>query len=313
MGGVRKPDSKIVHIAQAFDEAYLCPAAVTLASVKNALKGDTLLVVHLLHNNLSGSLQTQFTNIISSLACVEINWINVDSFDFSSYRRLNGSLATYFRIFLPQLVPEHLERIVYLDSDLIVLGDISPLFEINLGNFDILAVNDQFPNISKGQVLEKLSPSILHPQENYFNAGVLVFNLNRWRTSNIVELAINALEDHKYNLKFFDQDALNLVCHSGEIERTWNYQVRRDTILDLSATMPAILHFSATEKPWNTSNPTTLQKEWIKHANALNIQNFSGKGGKISQLRFVKALKRLVREPSHFFHDQFQKLLSLFN
>ena len=176
---------------------------------------------------------------------------------------------TYYRMFIPDILSDF-NKCLYLDSDLIVTNDIVKLFDINLGNNYIAAarnfVNNSVPYI------ESLN---LDP-DKYFNAGVLVLNLTKWRQLSLRKQCIDLIKSG-YKYLFNDQDILNIVCKNNVlfIPITWNYMWQfefdgklkeKDKILYKQAENKfSIIHYSSHRKPWNI--PTAKNAFlWWKYA-----------------------------------------------
>jgi UDP-glucose/galactose:(glucosyl)LPS alpha-1,2-glucosyl/galactosyltransferase len=149
--------------------------------------------------------------------------------------------ATYFRLFLPALLPESVTQVLYLDSDIIVQKSLRPLMAESLDGFALAAVTDLSAHHMKRH----------HRLPTYFNAGVLVMNLDLWRHEAIARQCLSYGLSNADRLPFADQCVLNLLL----VERTkivdshWNaavapipgLQVREDA---------AVLHFCTRHKPW---------------------------------------------------------------
>ena len=136
------------------------------------------------------------------------------------YKREYWSRAIYYRLFLPELLPEH-EKLIYLDVDLLLLGNIKDLFSIDLqdvllgGVLDLSLFRKKFITYVK---------KIKQPIYPYINSGVLLMNLKKMREYNIVKKYIKILQ-HQPDLHYPDQDIINIVCQ-GNIKLlniVWNY------------------------------------------------------------------------------------------
>ena len=172
------------------------------------------------------------------------------------------SIATYYRLFAGELLPKSLSRVLYLDGDIIVTGDLSQLWETDLTGKAVAAVADA--------VWEQERPKSLHyPEEaGYFNAGVLMMNLDYWRAKGVGRQCLDFLENHHDILMFHDQDVLNAVLWDKKIclPLKYNYQVTllfdycfdeeqikaRKKELETSGN-PFVIHFCRTLKPWMIS------------------------------------------------------------
>ena len=161
---------------------------------------------------------------------------------------------------LPDLLP-HLERVIYLDTDTVVLNPLTELWRSNLGEDVLGAVRDAVSPWAAGQFMTHWRDLDLSPETPYFNAGVLVIPLDSWRTHRLAAKLVNILRA-KY-LVHGDQDALNAGVQGRwlELPRRWNVQtmdwsgqtvgwaLMRKEIEEALAD-PAIIHYTSPGKPW---------------------------------------------------------------
>lgn len=165
------------------------------------------------------------------------------------------TLESYLRILAADLLGAEIDRILYLDCDLVVLGTLSALWETDIGAHSLAAAPDLYGGFRR----QALGMPANSP---YVNAGVLLLNLARWRRERIAERLIRFIED-RGELTFHDQDAINAVLHDSILllERRWNvqaqmYRAKRravgadHAVIREACRSPAILHYAGPEKPW---------------------------------------------------------------
>jgi hypothetical protein len=156
------------------------------------------------------------------------------------------------------------KRVVYLDADLVVLGDLSDLAAIDLGGKTVGAVMDFAIRRWGGpRTCEALKSQRQHADRSYFNAGVLVIDLDAWRRKRVRDSAVHFLFENQGRIHCWDQDALNHALGGDwcELDPRWNrmcYWERQEfpdppfsdeVMASLSA--PNIVHFTGRRKPWN--------------------------------------------------------------
>ncbi len=168
---------------------------------------------------------------------------------------------TYFRIFLPTLLDNTIKKALYLDCDLIVRKDISELWDVNVENHALGAVDESvlFGWDKKERLMEELGMPTDAP---YFNAGVLLLNLERWRETDVSNRLVEYLQLHP-NLTYMDQDALNAVLLNDwlPLDYKWNYTTYHwDPLPHIK---PAIIHFCGWYKPWNSD--IRFNKKYFKY------------------------------------------------
>lgn len=148
--------------------------------------------------------------------------------------------ATYYRLSLANALPRSAARALYLDCDTIVARSIEPLLATGLRGM-VLAAAD---NGGGGQRPRRLS---LPDGATYFNTGVMLIDVDRWRASDTERRVLQYIADARGSLKWADQDALNVVLAKErlQIPRTYNWQT--GGVGGLSA---AIIHYAGAHKPW---------------------------------------------------------------
>jgi len=196
----------------------------------------------------------------------------IDSLPKSYWRVMSRiSSAAHYRLLLPELMPPSVERILYLDCDVLCTGSLAPLWRTDLRGELLGAVRDPgAPTISAAGGLPgfRAGAGRLRFWSDYFNSGVLLMDLARCREEDLTTTMLNYLQDNSTRLRFVDQDALNFAADDRwlRLERRWNdliygYERGRD-----GAVEPGILHFAGAEKPWEDSFPDpALKALYQKH------------------------------------------------
>lgn len=192
------------------------------------------------------------------------------------FRDKHLTKETYLRFLCTAALPPEIGRILYLDSDLVVLDDLSPLARIDLGGAVIAAAPDH-PWPLPGEP-ERVAALGLRPGRTYVNAGVLVIDLDRWRAQNVAEELLDFAARHATRLRLHDQDALNVVLQDRIriIGIRWNFQARmyffrrRTYPAEYHATRPgrrrpAVLHFTTDDKPWLRGSVAPRRHEYFRH------------------------------------------------
>jgi lipopolysaccharide biosynthesis glycosyltransferase len=182
--------------------------------------------------------------------------------------------AVYLSLLLPDLLPET-HRILYLDVDLVVMRDVSELFDVDLGDRPLAAARDGFISESPGVPNPDQERSGSPPGFPYFNAGVMVINAEIWRKERVGARAIDLLRESVPPPGYLEQDALNSLTAGRwtELDRRWNVLSISD---QLGVSEPGrviggrtmaeqvrlerdafILHFAGPRKPWDGDYPRT--------------------------------------------------------
>jgi lipopolysaccharide biosynthesis glycosyltransferase len=243
-------------IALAADEAYAMPLATALRSIVEANRNHWSLDFCILYHGFSPDGRKRVTRSLPEKSA-QILWIPVETKLFGELFTIpHVSKMTYARLLIPQLFPEAVSRLLYLDTDTLVLGDLAPLWQTDLAESIFAAVPDFYYHTKF--VLEGLDPEAnraryagLPPVREYFNAGVLLIDLNRWREERISEKALAYLNSHAA-LPNMDQDALNGIYPDRwkKLDLRWNIQ---DHIHRAIEERSGIVHFVTQLKPWKAS------------------------------------------------------------
>lgn len=153
--------------------------------------------------------------------------------------------ASWARLCAPDILPESLRRVLYLDADTLVRGDLRTLFHLPLGPLPLAAVPDDSPPALHQR------PGLPLPTRS-LNSGVLLMDLTRWRHEKLAEKLTRFLFDHGAILRYPDQDTLNQVLAERwlPLPRIYNYQVLY-AFNHPPAAAPVIVHFVAEIKPWH--------------------------------------------------------------
>ncbi len=156
------------------------------------------------------------------------------------------SIVTYYRLFIASLFPQY-DKIVYIDCDLVVLGDISELYCVDLGENILAAAPEQFVR-STEEFRRYAEIALGVDPDKYVNAGVLVINLKEFRNNQIEEKFIHLITEYDFDLLDPDQAYLNYLCQGKiyELPNGWNKEP-----------MPVpcngkknIVHYALYKKPW---------------------------------------------------------------
>lgn len=155
--------------------------------------------------------------------------------------------ATYYRFFIEKLFPNDVDKLVYLDSDIIVNSSLSELCNVDLQHHLLAAV----PQVNTEENITRLG---LPPGSKYFNAGVLVINLKKWREHNVSHKLMQYSEENQDIIEWGDQDCLNAVASGQwlELPKEFNFYhgFINNNFDEHRHIKPSIIHYSGRNKPW---------------------------------------------------------------
>jgi lipopolysaccharide biosynthesis glycosyltransferase len=274
------------HVVVATDERYAMPTAVTLRSL--LIHGGGPFHVTVLHDSISEETRNR---ILRSLPAsdVEVSWVDAGDLDVRASRRTHLTVATYFRIWVADVVPAAAELALYLDVDLIVRRDLAELWAWDLNGCAVAAVQSvNYPFVATHGAVNDWPLLGLAPDTPFFNAGVLLIDLDRWRSEEVKRRALEYLRSPHLGAGA-DQEALNatLAGRWSQLPPVWNQQTEMlshhqgaDLLFphaDLRAARddPAIVHFQAWSKPWHRGSRHPFQGEWSQHAARVHFEKVS--------------------------------------
>ena len=249
----------MIHIAFAIDNNYVRHCAVTMMSVMhhNSPKNVTF---HVMSKGLSGPdgsfLQSLALSRGARLELHEVAWKQVKDYEVK-WRKGQLGLSVFFRCVLASLLPKSISKVLYLDSDLLVLSPLDELWATDISGCALAGVPDDF--VVNPEHCRRLEYPLA---DNYFNGGVLLLNLDYWRKNGLENLCRWYYREHADKLLYNDQDLLNCLFHNNRVlvDMKWNvqegaYRIPKGKTADWQPPYleviehPAILHYSG-RKPW---------------------------------------------------------------
>jgi lipopolysaccharide biosynthesis glycosyltransferase len=251
---VREP----IVIACGADANYIQPLAVMLQSLLVNLAQERTVSIYVIEDGIEPGHREQ---IVSSWPRMDVSvqWLSARRSSLSDlplWGRM--SAATYYKMMVPELLPESVHRAIWLDCDALVVEDISRLWDMDLMDCHALAVQDlMVPYISSRYGVTHYAELGIAPSAKYFNAGVMLMNLDWWRKDKIAQRVIEYLRRYRDTVFFWDQEGLNAVLAGkwGELDPRWNRSGSGRYRVDIRE--PWIIHFTGNLKPWmhRSNNP----------------------------------------------------------
>jgi lipopolysaccharide biosynthesis glycosyltransferase len=268
--------SERVVVATAADGAYALPLAVMLRSLVEHAAPERRLEVFVLDDGLGPELRRRVEQPIRDR--LALHWIEAPL----EPRRglpLWGRMpaATYCKLLIPRCLPGRETRILWLDADLVVLTDLGELWRQGMGESTILAAPDPFvPSISSRLGVAAWAELGLHPEAPYFNAGVMLIDLTRWRRDEVSERAAEYLRRFRDRVFFHDQEALNVVLTSrwAALDDRFNHCVSAPRAARETGAPPAILHYSGSLKPWRQRSGGRHHATYYAHLDLTDWRGF---------------------------------------
>lgn len=234
-----------IHIGYGIDNNYArcCASSIASFCFNNPTKNFNF---HIMTNDLSTTNKKQFEQLAQLYSVnIYIYEINIDTLA-KLPTQTHLPIATYFRFILP-LILDNVDKLFYIDADIICLQNADDLFNINLNNNIIGAVPD-LPWMNK-----KRNKTLNLQNHIYFNAGMLIINIDKWNNFNTFAKVLQAIQNEPQKFRYLDQDALNLILtkHIQYLDTKFNCI----DINNIDKKNIILLHFAAHPKPWNIAFP----------------------------------------------------------
>ena len=300
-----------IHIAACFDHGFVMPTGVMMYStcVNNAdIEIDFHLVVD---ESVTDVDQKDLRDTIAEFPGKRVRFYDISCTQSIAFPQKLLPQSTYYRLFLSQILPLHVDKVLYIDGDCIVRHSLLPLWNIDLDGYAIGAA------FAKAERSKEIFERLHYPFEyGYFNAGVLLINLKYWRQHGVMNALLSYIEKYPQRIKWEDQDVLNAVLYDKRkhIHIKYNLQtgcLRKDPLWDswnyreeviAAIKDPVIVHYTFRSKPWDAyaRHPHPFRSTFREYQNKTKwkgcrnekrnlrtiIRNFIGDG-----LRKAKILK----------------------
>jgi lipopolysaccharide biosynthesis glycosyltransferase len=266
-----------IDVVVAADAPFCRQLAVTISGISRFGAGAPHRIF-VFHDGYDDALRSRVEQ--SATNGVGLHWVEATS------SALRGAMlpdylpeATLYRLRIADLLPDDIERVLFLDTDVVVRGSLADLWDADLEGALLGAVRDAvYPWAGSPECLNWRSLD-LQPDTPYFNAGVMVIPLDRWRSARVGDRALRLLRRH--TLRYGDQCALNAVA-AGEwkaLPPHWNVQsghlaedslawiVEAPQAMEHALGSPTIVHytwFQGRRKPWEPRSASPYRDLWFE-------------------------------------------------
>ena len=268
-----------MDIVICIDKNYVMPCGVMLYSICQNNQNVDITFHIVIDESVNPSMQQSLEKILLPKSSKKVHFYCIYD-DYSYLPRLDETnpkkyitKASYYRLFLTEILPKSLDKVLYLDSDIIVRHSLKDLWNTDLGN-NFLGV---VPDVGEG-VIDKYNRLRYPPSKGYFNSGVLLINMRKWRDEQIIVKFLEFMQNHSDWIKLHDQDVMNKVFCDDKLilPITYNFQegyLWNDLFYDywkyekqvlIARKDPVILHFTDS-KPWIEGCEHPLREDFFKY------------------------------------------------
>ena len=283
----------MIHIACCSNEKLAPMFGVVVTSVGINVTSDDVMM-YLLHNGLKDSTVKRLQKIANRYN-VGLKFLEIDLGilkDCPTNTKLHyANVMTYARFLLPSMLA-NLDKVIYLDCDLVVCKDLKSLWETDVNDIAVAMAPDY--NYNNEETLGRLGGHV----SNYLNSGVIVMNLDYWRKHDVQNRLLSYIIDKGNELIYNDQDALNVILNDERRQLSARYNVTpyyfhrnldnypkemheeiREARID-----PVVFHYLGPIKPWSLGCYLPGKKLFMKY------QGLSGWRHVVIQKHFFKRL-----------------------
>lgn len=258
-----------INVLTSTDKRYACHLGVMLTSLFSSSSVGTVFTITVLDGGISRKDIARLTRLAETHQA-GIAFVAMDRYRFERYPLSNHiRQAAYYRISVSEILGINVRKVLYLDCDMIIKEDITELWDTDFNGYAVAAVEETN--------FDRHGDLLLPTDALYFNSGVMLVNLDRWREERIGDKAHDFIRKHPDVLQLHDQDALNAVlCGKWlPLHPKWNLQTDMLDLCSLSSysrqavaeavAHPAVIHFTTASKPWHYMNEHRYRGEYFKY------------------------------------------------
>jgi lipopolysaccharide biosynthesis glycosyltransferase len=259
--------NEALHIALTFDDHFWAPAYATMRGICVGTARRKDLVFHLLHIGLTAEHRRQLDVITTEfgaelrdydMAATDHLTRRVEAFPAFVKHRLNA--IVYARLFLADTLPQDIERLIYIDSDILVRTPIERLYDIDLqGNVVAAALCPMRFGFQTDR--DGAAKPFFRSEEPYFNSGLLLIDMEAYRKVDIVGTIAREVPAEYVSKLYFDQDILNVALRNKwlVLDYRWNLQ---NPLPYHEPTDPFVVHYTGVNKPWRLRGKTAFKRHY---------------------------------------------------
>lgn len=255
-----KENLNTIPIFFTVDDKYVPFLAVALQSLIENSSEKNYYLIKILYTSITEENQEKIKKYEKENVNIEFVDLNyyINKIKNKLYTRDYYSVTTYFRLFIPNLYPQY-NKALYLDCDIVLLADVAELYNIDMGDNLVAAAPDDV--IQKIEVFQEYVEKVVGVADyrNYFNAGVLLMNLDELRKFDFQKKFLYSLEKIKFAVAQ-DQDYLNRLC-KGRVKIISNVWDKMPISNDTDTNDLKLIHYNLAFKPWHFED--ILYKEYF--------------------------------------------------
>ncbi len=289
-----------INVAFTIDNNY---PIFTLLAIESILKNNTSnsdYTFYIVENNITKKNKAKMKHHVTDKWGQQIEFININTesidkgINFYAFQHSRITPIGLARITIPNIIPQNIDRIIYLDGDILVTDDLLELY-----NFDL---QNKPAGLVKNIVKEKYT---IHKFKNYYNSGVILLDTKKWRQNHITEAMLNYLHSHSQDFmydmdspkgskyRYGDQDLINCVLENNitTLPQKWNNQYIRNN-RNLNQDNSGIYHYIGSRKPWDFDKlvKTKAEKKYLYYWDKSDLRVYKYYYKIIAQIKKIKKI-----------------------
>jgi len=253
-----------IPIFYAIDDSYAKFVAVSIKSLIMNANNNYNYDINVIYENLSEenakklkSLETDNVKIILTEMNQNLSMIT-DKLG-NRLREYTFTLTIFFRLFIPVMFPKY-DKCIYIDADTVIPGDISRLYNEDLGNNYLGCIVDK--STIDNEILASYFEEVVGiPRDKYINSGVLLMNSKKLRELKIDEKFLDLYTKYGFDVIAPDQDYINSMCY-GHIKYLSDIYDAMPNPNNKEVEKPVIIHYNLFLKPWQYENVQYYDYFW---------------------------------------------------
>lgn len=249
---------QIIPIFFTIDSKYVPYIDVAIRSLMENASNDYNYEIKVLYQDLDEGEQKKLKSLSDKKENFDIDLIYMkEGLEAITDREENKlrcdyfTLSIFFRLFIPEMFPEY-DKGIYIDSDIVVPGDISELYNIELKD-NIIGASPDYSIQEVPELMYYVTNAIGVKAKEYINSGVLLMNLKMMREKKFTTHFLNLLNTYHFDTIAPDQDYINAMCN-GKIfylNECWDAMPNNNKA---PLTTPKLIHYNLFQKPWCYDN-----------------------------------------------------------
>lgn len=308
-----------MDIVICINEQYLMPAGVMLCSLFENNEEERITIHALLGDGgdkCVGSLKEIVDRYHQNIRFYQLNDPRLNAFPVGlSFQESFITKESYFRLFVMDILPQELEKVLYLDVDMVICGSICDLWNVDINKVAVGVVPDSFcyDVHETNRIGYEVGLGI-------FNSGLMLINLRYWREHNVMKDFLEYATVAKDHLKYHDQDVLNYVFRHSKIELPIRFNLQtihmyHDCYRYLHFSFfedvreafrhPTVIHYTGPDKPWFSNAYHPLSCYFQKYCQMTPWKDEPLKRRHISLKKRLRNILVCIRRRDMHFHASY--------